>query len=107
MSSEARSPEEICRLHQTEPEVVADLTCPDCGVPMVLRLGTYGRFYGCANWENTKCPGTVSAHDDGTPYGLPARTGSLTKIRRRCRMEGRPLTAYDRVLADDLIDEPP
>ena len=26
--------------------------CPDCGVPMVLRNGKRGEFYGCSNYPN-------------------------------------------------------
>lgn len=28
--------------------------CPNCNIPMVLRKGTYGKFYGCRNYPNCK-----------------------------------------------------
>lgn len=28
--------------------------CPNCNIPMVLRKGTYGEFYGCRNYPNCK-----------------------------------------------------
>lgn len=51
-----------------------------CGGPMVLREtqkyayqnGTPRRFWGCAAWETTRCPGIVGAHPDGSPVGTPA-----------------------------------
>ena len=33
--------------------------CPDCNIPMILRKGTYGEFYGCQNYpkcQNTQKP---------------------------------------------------
>lgn len=54
--------------------VAADLTCPECGAPMVLRYSRkYERpFYGCSRYERTKCPGTHGAHPNGEPLGIPA-----------------------------------
>lgn len=28
--------------------------CPRCGNPLVLRTGTYGKFYGCSNYPNCR-----------------------------------------------------
>src|SRR6478752_167673 len=48
------------------------ITCPHCGVPMVLREqhALKRKFYGCSRWPN--CDGTHGAHPDGRPLGIPA-----------------------------------
>lgn len=38
-------------------EYVKDITCPNCGAPMVLRTSKYGEFYGCSKYP--KCKGIV------------------------------------------------
>lgn len=54
------------------PDERTDLLCPDCGAPMVLKVGKYGRFYGCSTWAETKCPGSHTATVTGAPTGIPA-----------------------------------
>ncbi len=62
------------RLSRCEPTVVrTDIKCPDCGSQLKLNLGRYGRFYGCETHAETGCRGGVSAHEDGTPMGTPAK----------------------------------
>jgi DNA topoisomerase-1 len=34
----------------------SEIRCPQCGAPMVLKDGKFGRFYGCSNYP--KCKGT-------------------------------------------------
>lgn len=46
------------------------LPCPDCGLPMELRKGKYGLFYGCSGFPH--CDVTHAAHPDGRPLGVPA-----------------------------------
>lgn len=36
-----------------EPERTGDL-CPDCGKPLLIRLGRYGRFIGCSGWPECR-----------------------------------------------------
>ncbi len=31
-----------------------DKDCPECGSPLVIRMGRYGRFYGCSNFPKCK-----------------------------------------------------
>lgn len=31
-----------------------DKVCPDCGKPMVLKLGRFGKFYACTGWPDCK-----------------------------------------------------
>lgn len=55
-----------------------NLTCPECGSPMTLRVtskfktkdGQPRKFYGCSRWP--KCDATHSAHPNGEPMGVPA-----------------------------------
>lgn len=58
-----------------------DLVCPDCGGTMVLKIGRYGRFYGCRQYDSTGCQGSHSAKRDGAPKGIPGdkRTRQLRR----------------------------
>jgi len=57
-----------------------DLKCPECDAVLVFRTeGKYGPFYGCSNYP--KCHGAHSAHEDGTPMGIPADQATRTKRR--------------------------
>jgi ssDNA-binding Zn-finger/Zn-ribbon topoisomerase 1 len=57
---------------------MADIKCPECGAPMVLkktrkylhRDGTPRLFYACCRYP--KCRATHGAHPDGRPLGFPA-----------------------------------
>lgn len=47
------------------------VVCGDCGAPMVLRRGPYGKFYGCSRYPT--CKGVHCAHQlTGEPMGVPA-----------------------------------
>lgn len=46
------------------------VACGECGSPMTLRSGRFGRFYGCTRWP--ECGGVHGAHPDGSPMGEPA-----------------------------------
>lgn len=54
-----------------------ELTCAECGGPMELREtmkhtyrdGRPRKFYGCSRYP--ACKGTVGAHPDGRPLGVP------------------------------------
>ncbi len=37
-----------------EPEVVPDRTCPDCGSPLHIKSGRYGKFIGCSAYPKCK-----------------------------------------------------
>jgi len=50
------------------------LPCPECGAPLVLKEGRFGKFYGCSQWRYTGCRGSHSAHQaTGKPMGTPAK----------------------------------
>jgi ssDNA-binding Zn-finger/Zn-ribbon topoisomerase 1 len=58
-----------------------ELTCPECGSPMVLRDGKYGKFYGCINYP--ECTGAHGVHQrTGKPLGTPA-TKETRKMRTK------------------------
>jgi ssDNA-binding Zn-finger/Zn-ribbon topoisomerase 1 len=70
-TEEGLPPEELKRLRDTEPLIRrTDLECGDCGRLLVLKLGRYGRFYGCQKYPT--CKGTVHADENGEPLGYPA-----------------------------------
>jgi ssDNA-binding Zn-finger/Zn-ribbon topoisomerase 1 len=60
------------------PGIVTDLLCGECGSPMQLlesgkfpsRHQNFTPFYGCTKYPH--CKGTLGAHPDGTPKGIPA-----------------------------------
>lgn len=56
------------------------LRCPDCGSKLLLKHGGYGMYWGCETWIETGCKGSMGAHPDGTPLGVPA--GKKTKKLR-------------------------
>lgn len=96
------TPEEVAVLAQTPaPKVRFDLVCPDCGEPLVLKAGRFGRFYGCHAYEETGCKGSHSAHEDGAPKGTPANA-MVRKLRARVM---KLIEEWDdptrRVLGDD------
>lgn len=66
-----------------------DLGCPECGSNMILRKSRYGYFYGCQEFPETGCKGSVGARPDGTPVAMPtsmnekeARTNATETFER-------------------------
>jgi DNA topoisomerase-1 len=60
------------------PEPTGEL-CPECGEPLVIRHGRYGRFVGCSGWPNCRYT---------TPYTVPGVTcpqcgGAIVEKRSR------------------------
>lgn len=100
-----KTAEEQAQLRDTKPAVIAKLSCPDCGAPMRLKVGRFGRFYGCSTWKKTGCRGAVSAHEDGTPLGPAVPTGSAAKERRRKMMRRKnPPTRWERLREESELD---
>lgn len=53
-----------------------NLSCPECGNPMVLcPTGKWGPYYRCNTYP--ACPGAHGAHKDGTPLGVPANNATV------------------------------
>lgn len=71
-----------------------DLVCADCGAPMKLRLGKYGRFYGCTKYPETGCRGAVSAEDNGTPKGPPV-DWATRKARKQLAVRLKEVGLYE------------
>lgn len=57
---------------------ISDKVVCECGSPM--RYVAIRRFYGCVRWPD--CRGSIGAHPDGTPMGIPT-TDEALKIARR------------------------
>lgn len=55
-------------------KTATQVSCGECGSPMELRSGSYGRFWGCTRWP--ACAGAHGAHPDGTPMGVPANAAT-------------------------------
>lgn len=55
--------------------------CGECGSEMALRLGRFGRFWGCARFP--ECKGVHGAHQKtGAPLGIPADAETRAARRR-------------------------
>jgi len=77
-----RQEQRVAALRYERPTNVRyDLKCGDCGAKMKLKLGRYGRFYGCTKYNKTGCKGSLSAHDDGSPKGHPG--DKVTRLGRK------------------------
>ncbi len=60
-----------------------EVSCPECGSPMVLKKSRYGReFLACTRYP--ECRGTFSVDKEGRPVSLP-------KIERDCDVCGKPM----------------
>ena len=62
--------------HQRVPYVSTDLICADCNSPMIIRVGRFGRFYGCIRYKETGCRGSISAFENGKPKGWPGNAAT-------------------------------
>lgn len=55
---------------------MSELKCGECGAPMRLIEGKYGKFYGCVRYP--MCKGVHSAHQNsGKPMGIPANRETI------------------------------
>lgn len=58
-------------------DVKTDKTCPECGKPMVERLGRFGRFYACTGFP--ECKHTESLPSETIDITCPkCKTGQIT-----------------------------
>ncbi len=68
--------------HKKENHEKTDKKCPECGSPILIKLGKYGKFYACSNWP--KCKYTKQLKKDGFKIPCPkCKKGNLTKKRTR------------------------
>jgi DNA topoisomerase I len=81
---------------EPEPEPDEDVRCQECGKPMLLRSGRFGRFFGCVDYP--KCKGIRNLQqrlmyrtedDEVVPFRSPTDpTGSY--LERRVSRYGKP-----------------
>ena len=69
-------------LAQTYPKQRYDLECPDCGALLILKDSKFGIFYGCVNWRETQCKGSLSCNRSAKPLGSPANA-ETRKLRHQ------------------------
>lgn len=75
------------------------VACPDCGSPMHLMEGKFGRFYKCCRFD---CRGTLGAHLDGSPR---TQRGPAALLDARCRARDavhRVVRERDRALEEEV-----
>ena len=63
--------------------IMTDIKCPDCGKPMVIRDGKYGKFLGCSDYPNCK---KIMPYSDN-----PQADGSEKQEEILCPDCGRPM----------------
>jgi DNA topoisomerase I len=61
-----------------EEEIPTDEKCPECGAPMVMKRGRFGRFFACTRYPD--CKGTKSV-----PLGVPCPKCASDLSERRSR----------------------
>ena len=69
------------------------MNCKNCNIPMVVKEGKYGKFFGCANFpmcrEIVKIEGTTGTENKGQPQVQP-KSGFDSKqnsIEAQCAMK--------------------
>lgn len=75
------------------PEVEFSCPEPGCGGKMRRKDTRFGLAYLCDRWFETRCPGALGCHTDGTPLGIPA-----DQATRRERQKAH--TIFDRLWKD-------
>lgn len=94
-------------LWKTRPsDVRTDLVCADCKAPLALRLGRYGRFYGCVMFPETGCRGGVSADETGRPKGWPGDATTRAARRRVVRHFEQLAGRHAHIMDVDDADPP-
>ncbi len=63
--------------------IMTDIKCPDCGKPMVIRDGKYGKFLGCSDYPNCK---KIMPYSDN-----PQADGSEKQEEILCPDCGKPM----------------
>lgn len=70
-----------------EPDQPTDEVCPNCGLPMVIRMGRFGRFMACTGFP--KCRTTKALPKAGTPgEGEEKEKGQGQPFAGRYRRKG-------------------
>jgi ssDNA-binding Zn-finger/Zn-ribbon topoisomerase 1 len=91
--------DEARRTEHRAPCTRRDLQCGDCGSSMVLRKSTrfHDPYYRCINFP--ECRGTLGAHPDGRPRGIP---GSYQT--RKARIDAHHM--FDRIWQQRRMTRP-
>ena len=68
---------------EVTPEVVADRACPNCGSPLVIKFGKYGKFIGCSKYPECKYMEPLIKPEDTGVSCPECKKGTLLKRRSR------------------------
>ncbi|WPL13787.1 MULTISPECIES: type I DNA topoisomerase [Thiorhodovibrio] len=66
-----------------EPEIVEGRTCPDCGSPLEIKRGRYGKFIGCSGYPKCRHIEPLEKPEDTGVACPKCNKGSLQKKRSR------------------------
>lgn len=69
--------------HKKERYEETNEKCPECGSPLVIKLGKYGKFYACSNWPKCKYTKPLENKDEFKIKCPKCKKGHLTKKRTR------------------------
>ena len=69
---------------KTLTETTTDKKCPDCGAPIIIKLGKFGKFYACSNFP--KCKHTESFEKKTLGIKCPkCKKGEIVEKRTRTK----------------------
>jgi DNA topoisomerase-1 len=71
--------EEVSKKELTEEKT--EKTCPECGAPLVLKMGRFGKFYSCSNFPD--CKYTEPAEDNKIGVKCPKCGGEIIEKKTR------------------------
>ncbi|MFH1643441.1 MAG: type I DNA topoisomerase [Patescibacteria group bacterium] len=60
-----------------------DKICPDCGSPVIIRLGRFGKFYSCSNFPKCKYTENLKKEEDLDLACPKCKKGKITAKRTR------------------------
>jgi DNA topoisomerase-1 len=66
-----------------EPEIVEGRTCPQCGAPLEIKRGRYGKFIGCSSYPKCRHIEPLEKPEDTGVACPKCNQGSLQKKRSR------------------------
>jgi DNA topoisomerase I len=81
-AGEALSPEAVAAASAAEAAVAAR-NCPDCGAPLAMKVGRYGKFIGCSAYPKCKYIESLNKPVDTGVECPMCKKGHLTKRKSR------------------------
>jgi hypothetical protein len=87
-------------LQKAFPDQRRDLKCPRCKGDLLLKDGRFGFFYGCENWINLQCTGSMDCNQQTVEPFLLYTDEFTLEAQRRLQV------AFDQVWTSGLKSKP-